>query len=332
MQQLLRKIAFPFSLVYALVVYLRNFLYDVGIFTSRSYGTPTICVGNLSVGGTGKTPMTEYLIRMLHDHRVAVLSRGYKRKSKGFLLATPHSGVLDLGDEPYQLKKKFPDVAVAVDADRRNGIAQLEEFVKPEVIILDDAFQHRRVKPTISILLTMHSALFVDDWYLPTGNLRDSKREAQRADVIIVTKCPANLSTAERGQMTRRLRAGADQQILFATLEYRNEVTDGGQKKMELLDLKGKQVALVTGIASPGPLVDHLASLGIQFEHFEYGDHHHFTDKEIERFKDHEVVLTTEKDFVRLEGRLEHLFYVQITHRFDASDVATLEKMIKKVV
>ncbi len=332
MQQLLRKIAFPFSLIYALVVHLRNALYDVGIFTSVYYGTPTICVGNLSVGGTGKTPMTEYLIRMLQDHRVAVLSRGYKRQSKGFVLATPHTGVLELGDEPYQLKEKFPNVAVAVDADRRNGIAQLEDFVRPEVIILDDAFQHRRVKPVFSILLTMYNALYVDDWYLPTGNLRDAKKEAQRADVIIATKCPANLSGVEREQIAKRLRANANQQVLFATLEYHNEVTDGRGKKMELLELKGKQVALVTGIASPGPLVNHLASLGIQFEHFEFGDHHHFTDKEIERFKDHEVVLTTEKDFVRLEGRLKNLFYVQIAHSFDAGDKATLEKMIKKLV
>lgn len=332
MQQLLRKIAFPFSLIYALVVHLRNALYDVGIFTSVSYGTPTICVGNLSVGGTGKTPMTEYLIRMLQDHRVAVLSRGYKRQSKGFVLATPHTGVLELGDEPYQLKEKFPNVAVAVDADRRSGIAQLEEFVRPEVIILDDAFQHRRVRPSFSILLTMYHALYMDDWYLPTGNLRDSKKEARRADVIIVTKCPAHLSHTDRERVVKRLRANPDQQILFATLEYHNEVTDGGQRKMELLELRGKQVALVTGIASPEPLVNHLASLGIQFEHFEFGDHHHFTDKEIEQFKDHEVVLTTEKDFVRLEGRLKNLFYVQIAHSFDAGDKATLEKMIRKLV
>ncbi|WP_318344230.1 tetraacyldisaccharide 4'-kinase [Flagellimonas baculiformis] len=332
MQQLLRKIAFPFSLIYALVVHLRNALYDVGVFTSVSYGTPTICVGNLSVGGTGKTPMTEYLIRMLQDHRVAVLSRGYKRQSKGFVLATPHTGVLELGDEPYQLKEKFPNVAVAVDADRRNGIAQLEEFVRPEVIILDDAFQHRRVKPSFSILLTMYNMLYVDDWYLPTGNLRDSKKEARRADVIIVTKCPAHLSHTDRERVVKRLRANPDQQILFATLEYHNEVTDGGQRKMGLLELRGKQVALVTGIASPEPLVNHLDSLGIQFEHFEFGDHHHFTDKEVEQFKSHEVVLTTEKDFVRLEGRLKNLFYVRITHSFDADDKDTLEKMIRKLV
>lgn len=332
MQQLLRKIAFPFSLIYALVVHVRNFLYDVGIFTSASYRTPTICVGNLSVGGTGKTPMTEYLIRMLHGHRTAVLSRGYKRKSKGFLLATPHSQVLDLGDEPYQLHKKFPEVAVAVDADRRNGIEQLEKWITPEVIILDDAFQHRRVKPTFSILLTTPNHLFVNDWYLPTGNLRDSKKEARRADVIIVTKCPETLSGTERERIAKRLRTKPDQKVLFATLEYHNKVTDGIEKSMELSELKGKQVALVTGIASPAPLVNHLTSLGINFEHFEFGDHHHFTEKEIHQFKGHEIVLTTEKDFVRLEGRLENLFYVPVAHSFDPLDRVILEKMIKNLV
>lgn len=332
MQQLLRKIAFPFSLIYALVVHTRNLLYDVGIFTSTSYRTPTICVGNLSVGGTGKTPMTEYLLRMLHGHRMAILSRGYKRKSKGFLLATPHSQVLDLGDEPYQLHKKFPEVAVAVDADRRNGIKQLEKWITPEVIILDDAFQHRRVNPTFSILLTTHNNLFVDDWYLPTGNLRDSKKEAKRADVIIVTKCPETLSTTERERIAKRLRTKLDQKVLFAMLEYHNKVTNGTEKSMELSELKGKQVALVTGIASPAPLVNHLTSLGIAFVHFEFGDHHHFTEKEIHQFKGHEIVLTTEKDFVRLEGRLENLFYVQVAHSFDLEDRAILEKMIKNLV
>lgn len=331
MQQLLRKIAFPISLVYALVVYLRNFLYDVGILTSRSCATPTICVGNLSVGGTGKTPMTEYLIRVLEGHRTAVLSRGYKRKSKGFLLAMPHSTVLELGDEPYQLYRKFPEVAVAVDADRRNGIGQLEEFIKPEVIVLDDAFQHRRVKPSFSILLTAYGNLYVDDWYLPTGDLRDGKKEATRADLIVVTKCPDTLSDAEREHIKKKLRPKIHQKVLFASLRYREKVFDGKGKNMELLDLKQRQVALVTGIAVPKPLVDHLASLGIPFEHFAFGDHHHFSEKEIRQFKDHEIVLTTEKDFVRLEGRLENLYYVQVAHHFDHADSAVLEERVKNL-
>lgn len=332
MQQLLRKIAFPISLVYALVVYLRNFLYDVGIFTSKSYATPTICVGNLSVGGTGKTPMTEYLIRELKGHRTAVLSRGYKRKSKGFLLAMPQRTVLDLGDEPYQLYRKFPEVAIAVDADRRNGVAQLEEFIKPEVIVLDDAFQHRRIKPSFSILLTAYGNLYVDDWYLPTGNLRDSKKEAVRADIIVVTKCPDTLSDVERGLIKGKLRPKVHQQVLFASLKYHDRVFDGNGKSMELLDLKQRQVALVTGIAAPKPLVDHLTSLGIPFEHFAFGDHHHFSEKDMRQFKGHEIVLTTEKDFVRLEGRLENLHYVQVAHHFDDVDSAILEERVKNLL
>src|SRR5690606_14733525 len=229
-------------------------------------------VGNLSVGGTGKTPMVEYLLGVLEGHRVAVLSRGYKRRSKGFLLADASSTVLDLGDEPFQLHRKFPNLALAVDGDRRRGIETLERSVSPELILLDDAFQHRRVAPSLSILLTAHGRLYVDDWYLPTGNLRDAKGEAARADLIVVTKCPVDLSEDAREQLIRKLRPRAAQEVLFAHLAYGKRVLDGKGGGMELSALKGKRVALVTGIASPGPLLAHLESLGIAFSHFGYGD------------------------------------------------------------
>lgn len=329
MQQLLRKIAFPISLVYALVVHIRNFLFDAGFFKSISYTTPTICVGNLSVGGTGKTPMIEYLIRLLDRHKLAALSRGYKRKSKGFLLANPHSTVWDLGDEPYQLFRKFPEVSVAVDADRRNGIVQLEALVEPDIILLDDAFQHRRVKPSFSILLTAHNDLFVDDWYLPTGNLRDSKKEAKRADLIIVTKCPDVLPESEKVSIIRKLKPGPNQQILFSKLKYSESIKNGKGENRMLSGLEGKVVALVTGIASPGPLLTYLKSNGIAFKHFEFGDHHNFTDKETESFHHFEIVLTTEKDFVRLEGRVKNLYYLEIAHTFGGEDKKILESAIK---
>ncbi|MEC3965942.1 tetraacyldisaccharide 4'-kinase [Flagellimonas halotolerans] len=325
MLQLLRKIAFPISLVYALVVYVRNFLFDAGIFSSKSYKTPTICVGNLSVGGTGKTPMTEYLLRILTNRKTAVLSRGYKRRSKGFYLAGTESTVLELGDEPYQIHRKFPQVAVAVDADRRNGIEKLESGFDPEVIVLDDAFQHRRVKPTFSILLTTYHNLYVDDWYLPMGSLRDAKKEAKRADLIIVTKCPDTLQDVEWKKVIDKLKPKPDQNVLFAKLKYNDFVTDGGKQKIQLSELKGKPLALVTGIASPEPLVRFLKSVGIVFEHFEFGDHHHFTDREVEQFKGYQMVLTTEKDFVRLEGRLQNLYFLEITHNFSREDEAVLK-------
>lgn len=329
MLQLLRKIAFPISLLYALVVYVRNFLFDVGVFSSKLYKTPTICVGNLSVGGTGKTPMTEYLLRILGDRNTAVLSRGYKRKSEGFFLANAQSSVLDLGDEPYQIHQKFPEVTVAVDADRRNGIEKLESMFDPEVIVLDDAFQHRKVKPSFSILLTTYHNLYVDDWYLPTGSLRDAKKEAKRADLIIVTKCPEGLREDERHAITARLKPNKHQNVLFASLQYNNFVTDGGKEKMPLVQLKNKQVALVTGIASPGPLVEYLKSVGLEFEHFEFGDHHHFTDKEIEQFKGYEMVLTTEKDFVRLKGRVGNLHFLEIAHSFSRKDETVLKSAVE---
>ncbi|MGB5498951.1 MAG: tetraacyldisaccharide 4'-kinase, partial [Maribacter sp.] len=172
--QLLRKIAFPISLIYALVVHIRNFLFDVGIFKSNSFHTPTICVGNLSVGGTGKTPMIEYLAEILKErNKVAILSRGYRRKTKGFVLATSDSKVEEIGDEPFQLYSKLSDITVAVDADRCNGIKKLQNIIAPDIILLDDAFQHRKVKPGLSILLTAYDNLYMNDWYLPTGDLRD---------------------------------------------------------------------------------------------------------------------------------------------------------------
>lgn len=332
MLQLLRKIAFPFSLLYALVVYVRNRLYDSGVFTSKSYTTPTICVGNVSVGGTGKTPMTEYLIRMLTNKRVAILSRGYKRKSNGFVLANGQSSVLDLGDEPYQLHRKFPEVTVAVDADRRNGIEQLESILKPDVIVLDDAFQHRKVKPSFSILLTAFGQLYVDDWYLPTGNLRDSKREARRANIIIVTKCPTLPSESERTSLMYRLKPLAHQKVLFATLAYSETIKNEVGEELPLSTITEKSIALVTGIASPKPLVDYLVSKGLVFDHFQFGDHHHFSDTDIQKFSDHELILTTEKDFVRLQGRAKHLYYLEVGHQFDPKDQVILEKAIMSVV
>jgi len=329
MVQLLRKIAFPFSLIYALVVHVRNFLYNIGVFVSKTYSTPTICVGNLSVGGTGKTPMIEYLIRVLDGHKVAVLSRGYKRKSEGFLLADSNSSVLDLGDEPFQIHQKFPEVSVAVDSDRRNGVVQLESRVEPQVVLLDDAFQHRRVKPKYSILLTAYGNLFVDDWYLPTGNLRDAKREYKRADMLIVTKCPDVLSKDERRTISKKLKPLPHQNVLFSTLTYGDLVKQRNGDGLVLDVLKGKRLALVTGIASPEPLVQYLTFKGLVFEHVEFGDHHHFTDDEINTFKDFELILTTEKDYVRLEGRVENLYYLQVAHSFDSEDRALLEKAVK---
>ncbi|MFH6604738.1 tetraacyldisaccharide 4'-kinase [Maribacter algicola] len=330
--QLLRKIAFPISLIYAAVVHVRNLLYDLNIFESKSFKTPTICVGNLSVGGTGKTPMVEYLVALLtKEYKVAVLSRGYKRKSKGFVLASPNNTVEDIGDEPYQIHSKYNEVPVAVDVDRRNGISKLEELVKPDIIILDDAFQHRKVSPTISILLTSYGSLYNDDWYLPTGNLRDSKREARRAHIIIVTKCPHDLSEKAQKAMISKLRPRGDQMILFSCLKYSNVHSEKGVQT-EVDSLKKMKITLVTGIANPEPLVEYLKNKGLLFEHLSFKDHYFFTQEDIEILNAKDYVLTTEKDYVRLKGRVRNLHYISVGHSFLNDGEAVLSAELKKSI
>jgi len=330
--QLLRKLLFPFSLIYALVVSARNWCYDIGIFKSKSYLTRTICVGNLSLGGTGKTPMTEFLIRsLIPRYKVAMLSRGYKRKSSGFVLAGRTITVEDIGDEPFQIFRKFPEITVAVDANRRNGIAYLEEEIKPDVIVLDDAFQHRKVKPSYTILLTTYENLYVDDWYLPTGDLRDAKYAAQRANCIVVTKCPESLSKDEQVRIEKRLKPQPHQTVLFAYLSYDEQIF-GADKKVSLSFFKDRELTLVTGIADPKPLVSYLNMKAISFDHLAYKDHHFFTNNELEFLRKKRYILTTEKDYVRLKNDLDNLYYIPVSHAFLNNGAVVLEQEIEKLM
>ena len=321
---LLRKILFPFSVLYALVVRFRNYLYDSGLKKSQVFQTKTICIGNLSVGGTGKTPMVSYLINQLkQDFKIAVLSRGYKRKTKGFLLADAQTSVENIGDEPYQLYRNFPEITVAVDADRCRGITILEDTIEPDLILLDDAFQHRKVKAGFNILLTTYGKLYCDDWYLPTGNLRDSKREAKRADIIIVTKCPNKLRAVEQDEIRSKLRPAVNQTLLFSTYSYSKQLK-GKSSELSLMDLIGQRVSLVTGIADPDNLIQHLGGVGLDFEHLSYPDHHFFTEGELASLNHKKLVLTTEKDYMRLKGRVKRLYYISVRHEFLGKDDAVL--------
>ncbi len=313
-------------MVYALVVHIRNYLYDVGFLKSRSFDIPVICIGNLSVGGTGKTPMIELLISLFqHSHSIAVLSRGYKRKSKGFLIGRAENTVEELGDEPFQIHSKFPKVLVAVDANRTRGILELKKRGTPDVILLDDAFQHRKVRPGYAILLTTYSNLYTDDWYLPTGNLRDAKKEAKRANAIVVTKCPSSLSQMEQDAIINRIKPTKNQRIFFSSLAYDLPVRD--TKAISWENLRNLRITLVTGIAYPEPLIRWLKNKGLVFEHLRFGDHHYFTENELALFKSKECILTTEKDYVRLTGKLENLYYVPVRHRFlnSGQDILTKE-------
>lgn len=332
--RLLRTLAFPISLVYALVVQLRNFLYDKGILESKAYDFPVICVGNLSVGGTGKTPMVEYLIRLLGNrYRIAVLSRGYRRGSKGFVLAKENTTVGELGDEPYQIHRKFPGIPVAVDADRQEGIALLHREISPEVLLLDDAFQHRKVRPGFSILLTSYTKPYCDDWYLPTGDLRDSKGAADRANAIVVTKCPEVLSESSRTRLVESLVPLPGQPVFFSTLEY-DPMVMGRQDSLPLKAFQGRKVTLVTGIADPAPLLAHLGKNGVAVDHLEFGDHHRFTENEIRKLEAKECILTTEKDYARLEGKLRNdkVYCVAVRHRFLGTDGQDFQNLLEGFV
>ncbi|MDV7187106.1 tetraacyldisaccharide 4'-kinase [Lutibacter sp. TH_r2] len=320
----IRKILYPFSLLYGAITSTRNHLYNAQILTSTKFKTPTIVVGNLSVGGTGKTPQIEYLIRLLKSNfEIAVLSRGYKRKTKGFLLADEKVNAQLIGDEPYQYFTKFKNIKVAVDADRVNGIQQLIQLNnKLDVVLLDDAFQHRKVEAGFNILLTSYNDLYVDDKMLPTGNLREKVSGAERAKAIIVTKCPSDLTEEKQFEVAKRLNPTLYQTVFFTTIEYDDVIK--GSSKIKVDDLNNYEVLLITGIANPKPLTNFLKEKKVVFNHMKFADHYFFTEgdaAEIElkfsKIKSkNKIILTTEKDYVRIFEKFEKLHYLPIKTEF----------------
>ena len=313
--KLLRKIFFPIVPVYYLISGLRNKLFDLNILRSKSYNIPIICVGNLSIGGTGKTPMIEYLIRLLQTkYTLAILSRGYKRSTSGFILANDKTKVDEIGDEPFQFKHKFHDILVAVDADRQNGIEQLLEMNdSPQIILMDDGFQHRKVRAGLYILLTPFYKLYTEDFLLPYGDLRESKSGAKRADVIIVTKCPVDLKDEVKAEISNKLNQNSDQRLFFSSISY-DDIIYNEKGSASINKLEGMKFTLVTGIANSKPLVEYLKSKGLTFEHLNYKDHYNFSEKDIDKFKSKNLILTTEKDYMRLKDKLDvyNLYYLHI--------------------
>jgi tetraacyldisaccharide 4'-kinase len=317
---LLRKIFFPFAILYGFITAIRNFLFDKGILKSTSFNVPVLVVGNLSVGGTGKTPQIEYLIRLLQDHyKVAALSRGYKRQSEGFVLADSNSNAIILGDEPFQYYQKFPSILVAVDANRTNGITQLlSNKEKPQVVLLDDAYQHRKVKAGFYILLTAYGDLYADDFMLPTGNLRESKGGAKRASIVIVTKCPKDLSGEKQEEIRQKLKLNSSQQSYFTFIDYDNEVY-GENEKIAVNEIKNESKLLLAGIAKPTPFFDFLKNNEDQC--LTFPDHHHFSETDLDAIQKQaqgKKIITTEKDYVRLKDSklVSQLYYLPIKSTF----------------
>ena len=316
----INKKLLPFSWFYGFGVGFRNMLFEMGILKSRSYTVPVISVGNITVGGTGKTPHVEYLIRLLKDKvNVAVLSRGYKRKSHGFVLADAETPMKMIGDEPYQMKQKFPDITVAVDSKRTRGIDHLiggEAGKDIDVVLLDDAFQHRYVKPGINILLVDYHRLIIYDELLPAGRLREPVKSKDRADIVIITKCPWNLKPMEFRVITKAMKLYPYQQLFFSTHEYEMPIAvfpeeQGKLGASETLDslasLKDKNVLLLTGIGSPEQMKHDMEQMTDHVTPLTFRDHHDFKQKDIvainEAFAalpEPKVIITTEKDATRL--------------------------------
>ena len=316
----LRFLLFPFSILYGIIVWIRNFFYDRGIFHSKRFSVPIITVGNLSVGGTGKSPMVEYLIRLLSDQKKLVtLSRGYKRTTKGFLLATHETTFEDIGDEPFQYFNKFKAIHVAVDAKRVEGVENIMNLLpQTEVIVLDDAYQHRKIQAGFSVLLTSFHDLYAEDYLLPVGTLREGKKGADRAQHIIVTKCPNTLSEDQQKKVIQKLQPKAHQKVFFTTICYDTSIYDlNGQK--ELSSVRPEEIFAVAGIAKPDYFFDHLQVL--PENKMVFPDHYAFTAKDFENIlkaAQGKTILTTEKDFMRLSAfeALENIYYLPIRVAF----------------
>lgn len=311
----------PFAWLYGIGANIRNWLFETGKLKEKAYNVPVICVGNLTVGGTGKTPHTEYLVQLLKDRfQVAVLSRGYKRNSNGFIESNEYTTVKTIGDEPWQMKKKFPEVTVAVDKDRCHGIEKLlRKERKPDVFILDDAFQHRYVKAGENILLIDYNRMILKDKLLPAGSLREPIGAKDRATTVIITKCPKNLSPMDYRIITKDLNLYAYQKLFFTTLTYRDlySITQP-QAKYEFNCLrKDVHIIAIAGIASPQPFFNHLSERSKNIHKFTFDDHHTFTSNDLKKINQafmklpegKRIVITTEKDAARLLHCTQFLKY-----------------------
>lgn len=349
--KLLQILAYPFSVLYGVGVWLRNKLYDWGILSIHEFDISVISVGNLTTGGTGKTPHTEYLVNLLkNNYKIAILSRGYKRFTSGFMLVENHSTVYQVGDEPLQFKRKFPEIIVAVDEKRARGINKLKELY-PDlgIVLLDDAFQHRSVKPEINILLTDYSKLYLEDFVIPSGNLREFAFESKRADIIIVTKTPTVLSPIDRRRIKVDINPATYQRLFFSHILYGGAVPfTASAKNYSTSDVQSFSCCLlITGIAKPEQLIFHLRRFYREINHVEYPDHHVFSKYDIERirkqfndmFSSNKVIITTEKDAMRLLlpdifPLLQDLpiFYIPISVQFHDKDGSEFNEYILKYV
>ncbi len=314
---------FPFALIYGFFVSIRNFLFDYGFIRSQEFDLPVISVGNITVGGTGKTPHVEYLVSLLkNEFNIATLSRGYKRESKGFIIASNKSSVKEIGDEPKQLKTKFPNITVSVDVDRVHGIKKIIKQTNTNVVILDDAFQHRFVKPGLSILLIDFNNPIYNDCLLPYGRLRESYHEHKRADIIIFTKSPDTVNPLERNLISKNLKIFPYQKLFFTKIKYNDLKPLYNNTSIALNECKNKNYSflLLTGIANPKPLKTFLSNFSQNIQHMNFKDHHAFSMNNLEKIvaefnkiqNDKKIIITTEKDAIRFQELKDADFFTNL--------------------
>lgn len=319
--RLISYILFPFSLIYWFWTYCRNLLFDWGVLSQTTFSTPIISIGNITVGGTGKTPHVQYLAQLLHDKKIATVSRGYKRKTKGFILADEKTTVDEIGDEPFQLHQRFPNIHVAVCEKRVVGVSNLLSKIPDiQVILLDDAFQHRYIKPQLQVVLIDYNRPLWDDHVFPMGFLREGKYALSRADVVVITKCPKDLHVDTKQAWIHKL-ALQNQKIFFSTMEYGALYEYSTKEAHDIQDIcTNNSVCVITGIAQPKPLINYIKSFGGVVIEKTYPDHYSYSQNdvdEIQKFADEHVLITTEKDIYKLSTILPEtkLYVVPIMPR-----------------
>lgn len=315
----IRFLVFPLSIIFKFVTDIRNKLYDCNFLKSEKINVPVISVGNLSTGGTGKTPMVDFIIYNLkRDYNISVLSRGYNRKSKGFIEIKNSDNPSLVGDEPFLIKSNHSEVPVFACEDRVEGAKKIISENNTNLILLDDAFQHRKISRNLDIVLTDYNNLFYKDYLLPYGNLRESRNNINRADVIIVTKCPLDFNKADTIKIKNQINPKKTQSLFFSQIKYSEKLF--GFKELSFKSIRNSKLTLVTGIANSQPLKEYLKKNNVNFDHFDYPDHYNYSRKDVNKIlatTKNNIILTTKKDYYKLsQFKIDNLLYIDIKVEF----------------
>ena len=315
----IRFLVFPLSIIFKFVTDIRNKLYDCNFLKSEKINVPVISVGNLSTGGTGKTPLVDFIIYNLkRDYNISVLSRGYNRKSKGFIEIKNSDNPSLVGDEPFLIKSNHSEVPVFACEDRVEGAKKIISENNTNLILLDDAFQHRKISRNLDIVLTDYNNLFYKDYLLPYGNLRESRNNINRADVIIVTKCPLDFNKADAIKIKNQINPKKTQSLFFSQIKYSEKLF--GFKELSFKSIRNSKLTLVTGIANSQPLKEYLKKNNVNFDHFDYPDHYNYSRKDVNKIlatTKNNIILTTKKDYYKLsQFKIDNLLYIDIKVEF----------------